>query len=88
MEQTDLSIRTDQRTLLTAKLKRGQLFEESPLVRKALEIWTEAVNETSEIVKECRNQFDQEVAKVEAERNSRRSSHKVGIEDTSDEEDE
>jgi len=29
MEQTDLAIRTDQRALLTLKMKRGQLFENS-----------------------------------------------------------
>lgn len=41
MEQTDLAIRTDQRALLTSKMKRGQLFENSPQVKQALEIWEE-----------------------------------------------
>ncbi|KAH7409072.1 putative SNF2 family helicase/ATPase [Cadophora sp. MPI-SDFR-AT-0126] len=65
MENTDLSIRTDQRTLLVAKLKRGQLFENSPRVREALEIWAEAANEAKGIVEECRAQLQQEMSVTE-----------------------
>jgi len=45
MENTDMSIRTDQRAMLVSKLKRGQLFENSPRVREALHIWQEVVQE-------------------------------------------
>jgi E3 ubiquitin-protein ligase SHPRH len=60
-DQTDVAIRTDQRTLLTSKLKRGQLFENSPRVKEALDIWVEAAKEASEIVEECREQLQQEI---------------------------
>jgi E3 ubiquitin-protein ligase SHPRH len=62
MENTDLSIRTDQRTILTSKLRRGQLFENSPRVKEALEIWNGVAAEAAEIVKECREQLQQEMA--------------------------
>jgi len=65
MENTDLSIRTDQRTLLATKLKRGQLFENSPRVKEALEIWVEAANEAKAIVEECRTQLEQEMLVTE-----------------------
>ena len=64
MEQTDVAIRTDQRALLTSKLKRGQLDENSPRVKEALAIWEEVVQEASFIVEESREQLRQELAKV------------------------
>jgi E3 ubiquitin-protein ligase SHPRH len=67
MDQTDISIRADQRALLISKLKRGQLFENSPRVQEALNIWEEAVRETSIIVKECREQLLQEQEKLLAD---------------------
>jgi E3 ubiquitin-protein ligase SHPRH len=85
MEQADSAIRSDQRALLTSKLKRGQLYENSPQVQKALDIWTEAVAETREIVQECRQQLQVEVDKaVEAGSGSREGS----VEDSSDEQEE
>lgn len=67
MENADLSIRTDQRTLLLTKLKRGQLFENSPRVKEALAIWVEAAKEAEVIVEECRAQLQQEIDKAVAE---------------------
>lgn len=67
MEQTDVSIRTEQRILLTSRLKRGQLFENSPRVKEALEIWDSVAREASQIVKECRDQLRQEIAKLPIE---------------------
>jgi E3 ubiquitin-protein ligase SHPRH len=63
MEQTESSIRTEQRMLLSARLKRGQLFENSPRVKEALAIWDSTAHEAFEIVEECREQLRQEVAK-------------------------
>jgi E3 ubiquitin-protein ligase SHPRH len=70
MEQTDLAIRTDQRALLTSKLRRGQCFENSPRVREALAIWEGVVSEASEIVEECREQLRQEIDNVKEDGNS------------------
>lgn len=63
MEQTELTIRTNQRNLLVSKLTRGQLFENSPRIKEALEIWEEAAKEASQIVEECRGQLRQETAR-------------------------
>jgi E3 ubiquitin-protein ligase SHPRH len=70
MEQTDVAIRTDQRTLLMSKLKRGQLDENSPRVKDALAIWDEVAQEASSIVEECRGLLHQELAKLVESRKS------------------
>ena len=88
MEQIDLSIRTDQRTLLTLKLKRGQLFENSPRVKEALEIWTAADSEASEIVRECRDQLQLEITKMQGEAKPNKSSETSGTDDDKPEEEE
>ncbi|KAL2068689.1 hypothetical protein VTL71DRAFT_15027 [Oculimacula yallundae] len=62
MENTDVAIRTDQRALLVTKLKRGQLFENSPRVKESLNIWVEAADEARVIVDECRVQLQEEIA--------------------------
>lgn len=64
VDQTDATIRADQRALLTSKLKRGQLMENSPRVQEALEIWQEVVTESRVIVEECREQLHQEKKKA------------------------
>ena len=90
MDQTDVLIRTEQRALLISKLKRGQLFENSPRVKEALDIWIGAVNEASEVVEECREQLRQEVAGAQAEGKSGKSSaHASGFDsDSADEQEE
>ncbi|TVY36568.1 putative ATP-dependent helicase [Lachnellula subtilissima] len=70
MEQTELAIRTDQRALLSSKMKRGQLYENSPQVKQALEIWEESANEAAAIVEECREQLRLETTRVMADGSS------------------
>lgn len=67
IENTDQSIRTNQRTMHVSKLRRGQLYENSPLVKQALEIWNGVIVETAAIVEECREILRQE---LEAQSNS------------------
>ncbi|KAK0109573.1 hypothetical protein ONS95_002259 [Cadophora gregata] len=88
MENTDLSIRTDQRTLLITKLKRGQLFENSPRVKEALEIWVEAANEAKDIVEECRAQLHQEISIAETGKSVGGKVALLGSENESDDEQE
>jgi E3 ubiquitin-protein ligase SHPRH len=61
LEQSDLSIRADQRALLLSRLKRGQTLENGPEVKQALGIWTEVLEEASEVVLECRQQLQKEI---------------------------
>ena len=68
MEQADVILRTDQRALLAAKIKRGQLFENSPRVNEALAIWEEAAKEAAGFVTECREQLQKELVVAQASR--------------------
>ncbi|KAK8857190.1 E3 ubiquitin-protein ligase [Apiospora arundinis] len=61
IEQSEFSIRTDQRQLMSSKLKRGQLLENSPRVKEALAIWEEVLGEIRVIVAECREQLEAEL---------------------------
>jgi E3 ubiquitin-protein ligase SHPRH len=70
IEQTDLTIRTEQRVLLAKKLKRGQLFENSPKVKEALEIWTLAASEAHAIVEENRQLVSEELSRGLSNENS------------------
>ncbi len=67
MDQTDVSIRADQRALLVSRLRRGQLFENSPRVQEALAIWSAVVTDARAIVEECRAQLREEQSKVSAD---------------------
>lgn len=68
IEQSELAIRTDQRALLMAKLTRGQLMENSPRVKLALEIWKGVLDDSNEIVTECREYLQKEIAQAKAAR--------------------
>jgi E3 ubiquitin-protein ligase SHPRH len=61
LEQSEISIRADQRALLLSKLKRGQTFENGPEVKRALAIWTDVLQEASDMVSECRRQLLNEI---------------------------
>ena len=61
LEQSEISIRVDQRALLLSKLKRGQTFENGPEVKRALVIWTDVLQEATEMVSECRHQLLDEI---------------------------
>ncbi|CAL3963194.1 unnamed protein product [Diplocarpon coronariae] len=86
MENTDVTIRAHQRALLTTKLKRGQLFENSPRVEEALSIWAEAAEEARLIVAECREQLEQEIEKGVAD--SETSKKAKAMDEVSDSDDE
>ena len=77
-------------TLLTSKLKRGQLFENSPRVKESLQIWTEAVAEALSMVAECREQLRQEQSKILADGTSvgRGSRHVSGVDSDEEEQEE
>jgi E3 ubiquitin-protein ligase SHPRH len=74
IEQTDVAINAGQRSRLTAKLKRGQLFENSPRVREALKIWDEAAAEASFIVDQCREQLRNEIESAASDEKSNQGS--------------
>ncbi|KAI9792106.1 MAG: hypothetical protein M1816_003088 [Peltula sp. TS41687] len=64
IEQNEASIRTEERTQLTAKIRRGQLMENAHEPRQALDIWLECLRHARDMVRECRLQLDQELLKA------------------------
>jgi E3 ubiquitin-protein ligase SHPRH len=85
IEQTDSVIKMHQRTYLTAKLKRGQLLENSPRVREALVIWQEALQEIEVLEIECREQLRLEVEAAESTNTSGQLSTGVDADHDGDE---
>lgn len=68
IEQSELAIRTDQRALLMSRLTRGQLMENSPRVKSALELWSEVLETSKEIVTECRENLNKDIERAKAAR--------------------
>lgn len=64
--QTDVAIRTSHRSLLISRLKRGQLYEDSPRVHEALKIWEEVIVESSVGVNEARDELSSEISSEKA----------------------
>ncbi|CAG1983420.1 unnamed protein product [Fusarium graminearum] len=54
LEQSESAIRVDERAYLSSQLTRGQLYENSPRVKEALEIWKSVREKTRELVSEAR----------------------------------
>ena len=57
LESSENQIRADQRALLSSKLTRGQLYENSPRVKEAREIWEAARVEADRVVFEARREL-------------------------------
>ncbi|KAF4978695.1 hypothetical protein FZEAL_4964 [Fusarium zealandicum] len=57
LEQSETTIRADERAYLSSKLTRGQLYENSPRVREALEIWTSVREEARKLVSDARAEY-------------------------------
>ncbi|KAK3997482.1 putative ATP-dependent helicase IRC20 [Cladorrhinum sp. PSN332] len=58
LEQSDAALRTDQRSLLSAKLTKGQILACQKRVDDALSMWQEVLSETTKMVSECREQLE------------------------------
>ena len=61
LEQAELTVRSDQRTLYLTRLKRGQTLENSPRVKEALEIWKSVLTDADAGVLVCREQLQSEI---------------------------
>ncbi|KAK7749742.1 hypothetical protein SLS53_000321 [Cytospora paraplurivora] len=70
IEQSEGSMRADQRALLFAKLTRGQLLENSPQVKTALKIWREVLDVANATVEECRQALQHEIQQARASANT------------------
>ncbi|KAK2028494.1 SNF2 family domain-containing protein [Colletotrichum zoysiae] len=57
IEQSDNEIRTDHRAYLQARLTHGQMLENGPRVKEALEIWEGVKEDAAVLVAECRQEL-------------------------------
>ncbi|KAF4338808.1 rad8 and Rdh54p [Fusarium beomiforme] len=57
LEQSESTIRSDERAYLSSKLTRGQLYENSPRVKEALEIWLSVREEARKLVSKARDEL-------------------------------
>ena len=54
IEQSEATIRTEERTYLNLKLLQGQIYEKELQTQEALKIWFETWGEVKTLVRECR----------------------------------
>ncbi|KAJ5298639.1 protein BMH2 [Penicillium atrosanguineum] len=57
VENTDTSIRTEERTLLLSQLRRGQLLENAKRRKESLAIWQATLQYSTELVEDSRKQL-------------------------------
>ncbi|KAF4502634.1 rad8 and Rdh54p [Fusarium agapanthi] len=57
LEQSESAIRSEERVYLSSKLTRGQLYENSPRVKEALEIWLSVRDEARKLVTKARDEL-------------------------------
>ena len=86
LDHSDSTIRGDQRALLSNKLTRGQLFENSPRVKEALVIWEEVRKESDKMVAEARAELEVAIGDQSTREAERRPSRNG--DDSADSEDE
>ncbi|KAJ6092921.1 hypothetical protein N7486_008210 [Penicillium sp. IBT 16267x] len=57
IENTDTSIRAEERTLLLSQLRRGQFLENAKRQKEALSLWQAALEHSTKLVEESRSQL-------------------------------
>jgi E3 ubiquitin-protein ligase SHPRH len=65
LEQSDGAMRTDQRSLLSTRIVRGQILACQKRVGDALAVWQEVLAKCTEMVSECRAQLDHEMREAQ-----------------------
>ncbi|KZF24694.1 hypothetical protein L228DRAFT_228741 [Xylona heveae TC161] len=91
IDQNDVAVRTEERSHLMSRIKRGQMFENKKETQKALDIWMEALRQVQDIVADCRASLMSEMkrhADVEGKSVGTTKTPKRSDSDSEDEEDE
>ena len=81
LEQSETSIRTDERAYLTGRLLRGQLYENSPRIKEGLELWEEVKIAAEKLVSDARTGLRGAVREQKELRAARKSSDDEDDED-------
>ncbi|AEO56866.1 hypothetical protein MYCTH_2125853 [Thermothelomyces thermophilus ATCC 42464] len=84
LEQSESAMRTDQRSLLSTTLVKGQIFACQKRVHDALAVWREVLAKSTELVDESRAQLDREVQEAQK---AKASETRSAMEDGEDVED-
>jgi E3 ubiquitin-protein ligase SHPRH len=58
IDQNDVEVRAEQRTLLLSRIRRGQLQENAKHTKAAMALWQSAYEESGQIVDECRAEYE------------------------------
>jgi E3 ubiquitin-protein ligase SHPRH len=58
IDQNDLEVRAEQRSLLLSRIRRGQLLENAKDTKSAMALWESELEEADQIVDECRAEYD------------------------------
>ncbi|KAL1902714.1 hypothetical protein Sste5346_001157 [Sporothrix stenoceras] len=92
IEQSESALLASRRAMLSHKLRHGQLFENSPRVKTAIDIWQSVLEESKVLVQEARDKLkkaQEEAALEEAETAEKPDASKTKKEDenSDDEED-
>lgn len=64
IEQNDIATRLEERTLLLSQARRGQILEHAEQSEGALEIWSQTLETSTQIVIDCREQLKAEVHRL------------------------
>ncbi|OHE95889.1 SNF2 family domain-containing protein [Colletotrichum orchidophilum] len=70
IEQSENDIRADHRAYLQARLTCGQMLENSPRVKEALEIWQKVKVDALDLVTECRQEVKAVMGKISGKNSS------------------
>jgi E3 ubiquitin-protein ligase SHPRH len=68
IDQNETLIRAEERALLLSQIRRGQLLENAARRREALDLWQKALDRSTEIVQDCREQLRVEREKLRSVR--------------------
>lgn len=66
IDQNETSIRAEERMLLLSQARRGQLLENAYQRREALEIWQKGLERATQMVNDCREQLQAEIARAKS----------------------
>ncbi|EED20377.1 SNF2 family helicase/ATPase, putative [Talaromyces stipitatus ATCC 10500] len=66
IDQNETSIRAEERSLLLSQARRGQLLENAIRRREALEIWQKGLERATQMVDDCREELQAEIAKTKS----------------------
>lgn len=91
IEQSESALLASRRAMLSHKLRHGQLFENSPRVKIAIDIWQSVLEESTVLVQEARDKLvkaQEEAALEEAEATEKSGANKAKEEEDSSNEEE